>query len=74
MNSQIAVVMREGHIISLSSCSSIWQCQTYLPAKPSNLTTIRVTVKDLREQYLFNPAHAARSIRTRLADRKAVAG
>jgi len=42
-------------IISLSSCSSKWQCQTYFPAKPSNLTIMRVTVMGSTRTVSFHP-------------------
>ncbi len=33
-----------GRIISLSSCSKMWQCQTQRPAYPSKRAMIRVTI------------------------------
>ena len=52
---QSARTTSKGRIISLSSCSRIWQCQTYLPSNPSNFVMIRVTESGSTRMVSFQP-------------------
>lgn len=44
-----------GRIISLSSCSRMWQCHTYRPVNPSNRIMIRVTIPGSARTVSFHP-------------------
>jgi hypothetical protein len=57
----IKLKSRQQSPISLSACSSMWQCQTYFSAKPSNLTMILVIVRGSTRTVSFQPNSPAGS-------------
>lgn len=52
-------ITSNGRIISVSSCSRMWQCYTYRPGNPSNFAMILVTMPGSARIVSFQPDSSA---------------